>query len=528
MSRRELSEAVRYWLMAVQFARYEEPEPSGHLATAAMEMGLRPSQINDRDLWDMLYFHSQRYADHALAVRIADVLVSRGAAAESVAPYRDIALAWEPRDGTRVLDAARRIDARRVRGDEMVTAEGLTFGYQFFQLDKSPLDRAMEILRVMTVNSPDAVQTRARYYHLLAETQFYLGEKRKSVESTRMAVRLWGRPRWKVHLGARMCESGAGTLDEALKLIEEGLVEEPSYYSYQRAMVAMHAGMRTKQDLATLTELVEYVGETHSSIPGAQIEVGHWLAVSYGAIDRARPFVERGIDLYGGVRNAPQGNMLGWAAALTNSGREEEGWAAALSVVGSAGDAALRTYYLEVGEFDRAITFIKSVPKSARQSTYTVELGLALHDAGRDDEALAVLRQYVDEEEDHRVKYGRWNEQGSISQALVAIAEISGDRSAAERALAVLDEDLEMGATGQDLFGTFRARAEFVLGGRAAAIASIERYMAGPRNVGEVRYAQRVLARMRADTGGRGGSARAQGCRGSRRRGLRAALAAAP
>ncbi len=493
------SDASKFWRMSLELARFEEPESSSHFATAALSSGVRLSEATDAELWTLIRCHARKTGDGHLASLLIDELDRRTSNGDLV-PYRALVAAWTGH-GTTVgqarLAAAVALAKLKHPSDELLIAEGLIFGYQEFQAEKAHLEQAKTLLLRLVDDPSRMTRTRAVACQRMGEAVYFLGPKRESIPWTLRAIGLWPRARWKVHAGTRMTECNAAQLDVALTWIEQGLVEEPSYYSYERACVALYAGATRVSDYNVLRSLCNYVANTYRSVPDAQAHMAQWIGLDWEDVSTAEPMMNRAVDLWGSEL-LPFGYKNDWGSILVRAGREKEGRSFALE--GKAeDDVSLSGFYRRIEDWPRALASIENTPIEEQNANYHLDHGLILKKLGRNREALAEVQLYLSANNEHIKSYGRPIDVGGFAHALVICAETTSVKSEAlkyaKSVLDVLATQDEMSKTGMAARALLEARARFILGQADQAIKITQDYLTKPIIPEQRREAEELLAR---------------------------------
>jgi hypothetical protein len=488
--------AEGFWRASIAMAEFEESVSSAHFAAAALDAGFQLGSARDEDVWALLRFHSRKAGDGRMALVLAGEVERRGGDARR---YRDLVAAWSQdgqEGGMARISAAEGFGDPADPQDALLVAEALVFGYQEFQQEKRHLARAIGLLERVAEDGSLGLRTRAVAYQRIGEAVYFRGPKRESIAWTKRAVELWPRPRWKVHVGTRMTECDAAPLEEALVWIGEGLVEEPSYYAYERACVALYAGATRNEEFEQLRQLCLFVARTYKSVPDAQAHMAQWLALIWKDLAVAEPFVDRAVEIWGD--NLPDGYRNDWGAVLVRSGRKQEGWDFATSGKQES-DRSLIGFYDKVGDWDRALACLEAIPIEERDAHFPMARGTFLLKLGRKREGLADLRAYIALERRHFAEHGRWSERGALADALVTVAEATGDRRLASEALAALSEQDDTSAGGKRGRSLTQARAQLVLGEPGRAADTVRRFLAGPHLPEQREQAVAILARAAPD-----------------------------
>ena len=497
--------AEKQWRMSLEMARAEEAQASAHLATAAVESGFVLADAREADLWTLVRCHAGARGDHLLASRLIDELDRRAGNSGVLEPYRALATAWDaPEDkGQLRITAAQQLEKLGRSEDRFLVAEGLIFGFQEWQVDKSHLRHALNLLDGLLADPALTVRSRAFAFHRKGEAHFYLGEKRESVQWTMRAVELWPRPSWKVHVGTRMTECDLAPLDEALRWIEQGLIEEPSYYAYERAAVAMYAGATELSDFEVRGDLLAYIGRTFGSVPDALAHMAQSIGLESGDIALAEPLMSRAVDLWEGTEAAsmPQSYRNDWGAILVRAGRTEDGWAFALADLPET-DPGVTGFFVQVRDWPRALASLDNTPVEGQNADFHFSRAQILQQLGRRSESFAEVAAFFKAKEEFDANYLQSMDVGLLAHVLVIQAEVAPRRTLARRlaqqALDVLEVQNETSRTGKAGRSLIGARAHFILGRRDHAVQIVRAFLTGPIVLEQRREAERLLALFQA------------------------------
>jgi tetratricopeptide (TPR) repeat protein len=499
---RNTSEARPYVRIAIRLAELEERSAAAIAIRQALDRDPELAGTSDDDLLVLMRPQAVAAGDTEAAEKLLALLDSRGHA------HPDYLLAWR-----RFLDAktvedpderlssiARAIKEIRQTGappnglhadrlylaDSLINDVGLgkqALGYQLDALQEA----VTELEEVVENPLPGAGERQiAVAYQRISEAQMRLGNKHKTVQPLREAIRRWPRPDWKVNLGTRICEADefrADRRDEAFGLIREGLAADPSCANYERARVAVQLMAHTKEDWDRFVNLIVWIADTFPTVPDASLKAAQNLAAFGRGRAQTMAYIDRAVRLVGGVDQLSQSWQLERARMIWMVGDQREARALMAAMIRSGLDARLGWMFFDsIGDYRTALREFRGIPKDQWDSNCIATEARLLAEVGHVEESVSRYKDFIDDT-DHWHENGLdWYTNGCI-EARMRLAELLEDRdpkAARTYAQEVLDrlDLLWLGGIEETRHRKWlTARADWVLGRRVQAMDELHQYL---------------------------------------------------
>lgn len=288
--------------------------PAGAAMLSATKMDPQLETLPTVNLLDWTLRQATLPGDKVLADRLAKILASRPGHREiatEIARYcaatRGDRTRWAV---DRANSCARRID--KLAGRDLPSLVGrLLFeaGYApshvIGECDARSLDLARVRLTSALAAGSSSPQSSARDAHDLAEALYFLGSRLASNEALEKAVRLDPRPHWRAHLAARLMETSpsAGALRKAMAHLEAALASEPSYPSFERALVVLQIASEQKllnDALDQMRVMSAWIGRAFGCVRDANARISQLFAGPLRDSAKALTYMERACDIAGG------------------------------------------------------------------------------------------------------------------------------------------------------------------------------------------------------------------------------------
>lgn len=457
--------------------------------------------VSTAELWDLARGQSGARGDKDVALALLRLLRSRGENGPYIAAF-EMVVKESSSPGKTLIAAGRSLDGFGRSEDVLVVADALVFGYESYTYDQAVLREADSRLTALVRSESGAAtsETKAVAYHRLGESAFYQGHKWKSLELTKRAVFLWPRATWKVHVGTRMAECGAAPLAECLKWVAEGLVAQPSWYTYERAITALQVGATTWAQRDAEKRLVEWTAERYASVAEAQARCAELVGTAFEDYGRADELMDRAVALYGGIGQVPPHFRATFATVLSRQGKASEArHMAGMDTLDAPWESW--SYLDQTGDYRQALKVLRTKPAEERDRAFVLSEAELLAKTGSTPEALAGLRAYLAAEQAYWAHGGGSESLGSYLEAATELAELTPDKREAERtAKSVLTKVCgrhEMSEEGQAYWKTLEARSLAVLGRKTEAARLVEQYLTTPMSPQARRNGETLLRRLR-------------------------------
>lgn len=437
--------AERYARLAVALANFQERASAASAARLAMSADGNLASLTDAELLALARSQIAQSGDPEVAGRIISVIESRPSAKRSLGTdyfdrLRKLARSFGS-DWEKAVEAARELEGFQKNDDQLAIAETYVYGGIALANDRQILLDAERRLRKILISDRAVRDKRYRAIacHRLGEALYHATRKQESLQWTLRAVQDWPVPRWTVHAATRLAETNARSREECFRLLSNGLRRDPSAYTYERALTAVHMYVRDDRDREVEYKLGKWIAETFSNIPMKQLEMAAWFGITFRDYETMERLFERGVRLIGGIENVPEGIRVNVAACRYMRGDVQSAYEL-IGINGPATSASAKyTFYCGIGNYVEALRHHEQIPSESRSDSYGFDRARLLCRLGRKDEALSILQRFAERETVRLEKDGWSSETHDLVQSLLLVGEITSNPS--ERAAAIHETD---------------------------------------------------------------------------------------
>lgn len=443
--------AERYARLALCLANFQEKASAASAVRLAMSADKNLSSLTDAELLSLARSQVGQGGDAEVAGRVIGVIESRPTAKRTFGPdyfdaLRDLAQNFGS-NWQKAVDAARKLEGFHKWGDQLAIAETYLYAGISLGNDRQLLSDAERRLREVLISDRAVLDKRYRAVacHRLGEALYHSTQKQESLQWTLRATEAWPIPRWLVHAATRLAETNARSREECFRLLSEGLRRDPSSYTYERALTAVHAFVRDEHDRRVEYELSKWIADTFASVPMKQVEMAVYFAQTFEDFDEAERLFERGSALFGGVDKIPMRFRVEMGICRYRAGRKESAYRLAGIEDPATSAQAKYDFFRGVGQFKDALIYHEQIPMENRGSEYGYNRAELLARLNRKQEALQWLRECADKQAALLEAEGWTTQADLLLMTLLRIGELTDNPS--ERAAAIRRADwlLKMG-----------------------------------------------------------------------------------
>lgn len=376
-----------------------------------------------------------------------------------------------------IIQSARNLLEFDDAADRLPIAEALQSAGQA-PIDRHALAQAESMLKTLIQEKQGSSERRrfALLCHHLGETIYFEGRKRESVGWTKLAAENWPRPHWLVHAGGRIAETNSAPYSECLKWVQNGLRQDPSWPSFERALVAMDMYVLTPPQRAEELKFMTWIADRFSSVLGAQEELAEWAANTFDNLPLTEKLLQRCIALRGDVSKINSSTLITLGAFYHRHGDDVRSRQMAAPILEGSASEALMSYYRMIDEPARALAVMNRLEEKYE---YVLLDQAQLENAiGKRDLARTHVTTFLGGQETFFARHGHHKDPLLVVEGLLLAADLAETDSQrkvyANGALSILELPSETSLVAQKNAQIFRAHALILLGKKQEALALLQ------------------------------------------------------
>ncbi len=447
------------------------------------------TSLSSSELWMLVRSQATAIGDSdrgdpSLAKACLMLLVARGEATGGYvqAWLKVIGLLLDKREGTNVsessiIEAANALLEFRVADDRLTVAEALESAGQS-PPNRDALARSERILKSLVAEAEPIQDQRhiALLDHHLGEAIYFQGRKRESVSWTIAAAKAWPRPHWLVHAGARIAETNSAPYEECLKWIQAGLRQDPSWPSYERALVAMDMYVLTPRQRAEELKFMTWIADQFSSVLGTQEELVGWAANTFDDLPLTEKLLQRCVALRGDVSKISSSTLVTLGAFYHRHGDDVRSRQMAAPILDGFASESLMSYYRMIDEPARALTVLNQLERKYEYAL--LDQAQLENDIGKRDLALTHVAAFLRDQDTFFARNHYHKDPLLVVEGLLLAAELAGSgtqrKDYANEALSILGLPSETSLVAQKNALIYRVHTLILLGKNQEALALLQ------------------------------------------------------